>query len=192
MRHCKAMSLAGTTVIYGGSFNPPHMGHQMACLYLLEALGADSVWVVPARRHPFGKTLSDFDHRVAMCGILARAFDGRVEVSRVEQDADLSGRTYDTLTHLTSKHADRRMAFAVGSDILAETQNWHRWADIEALVPVVVVRRSGYQGEGGGLLAIPEVSSSDIRRRIAEAAPIDGLVPSGVADYIVTHGLYRQ
>lgn len=185
------MSLAETTVIYGGSFNPPHMGHQMACLYLLEALGAESVWVVPARRHPFGKSLSDFDHRVTMCGILARPFEGRVEVSRVEEDAGLSGRTYDTLVHLTAKHADRRMAFAVGSDILSETQKWYRWPDIEALVPVVVIRRSGYRGEGG-LLAIPEVSSSDIRRRVAEAATIDGLVPLGVADYIAKHGLYRQ
>ncbi|MEE8409617.1 MAG: nicotinate (nicotinamide) nucleotide adenylyltransferase [Myxococcota bacterium] len=188
----KKSSLVGTTVIYGGSFNPPHIGHQMACLYLLEALGAEAIWVVPARRHPFGKSLTDFNHRVAMCRILAQPFDGRVEVSRVEEDADLSGRTYDTLVHLTREHADRRLAFAVGSDILGETRTWHRWSDIEALVPVIVIRRAGCVGEGDGLVTLPEVSSSDIRRRIAERLVIEGLVPLGVADYIASHSLYRQ
>src|SRR5207247_5992811 len=105
---------------YGGSFNPPHMGHQMAVLYLLQALNAEAVWIVPANVHPFGKVLASFEHRVAMCRVLAAPFGERVEVSTVESEPTSTGKNYDTLVQLKQAHAARRFALAVGSDVLAE------------------------------------------------------------------------
>ena len=77
------MMLHGHTAIYGGSFDPPHMGHQLACLYVLEALAAEAVWLMPCFVHPFGKALSSFEHRFAMCEKLARPLP-RVTVSAAE------------------------------------------------------------------------------------------------------------
>jgi nicotinate-nucleotide adenylyltransferase len=82
-------------------------------------------------------------------------------------------------------------ALAIGTDILAETAAWHRWADIEAMARVVVVGRAGYGPADGEIVELPAVSSSEIRERVARGESIDGLVPAAVADYIAEHGLYR-
>src|SRR5688572_20849117 len=111
------MSLEGRTVLYGGSFNPPHMGHQMACLYLLEARSAEAVWLLPAFAHPFGKELAPFAERLEMCRLLAAPFGGRVVTSDIEQRV-ADGRTYVTLTRLLQEQPDRRFVLAVGADIL--------------------------------------------------------------------------
>ena len=185
-------SLVGHTVVYGGSFNPPHMAHQMACLYLLEGLGAHAVWLVPAHVHPFGKRLADFEHRLAMCRLLAAPFAERVVVSDVERALGGAGRTYDTLVHLIAAHPQGRFALAVGADILGEAHSWYRWDDIERLVPLAVIGRAGYRGRGRAVLDLPRVSSSDIRRRVARGESLDGLVPCSVAEYVAAHGLYRS
>ena len=186
-----SMVSTGQTVIYGGSFNPPHMGHQMACLYLIEALGADQVWMLPAWVHPFGKVLEDFDHRVRMCRKLAAPLGERVRVSEVEREVGGGGRTFDTLQHLIAAEPDRRFALAVGTDILEETHAWHRWQDIQQMVEIVVIGRQGFGPPVGGGLTLPEVSSSEIRARVARGGPITGMVPTAVADHIATHQLYR-
>ncbi|OGQ89441.1 MAG: nicotinate (nicotinamide) nucleotide adenylyltransferase [Deltaproteobacteria bacterium RIFOXYA12_FULL_58_15] len=184
------MKLTGITVAYGGSFNPPHMGHQMACLYLLEALGADCVWLMPAAQHPFGKILVDFSKRLQMCRIMAQPFGRRVEVSDVEADAGTSGKTYDTLTRLVKRFPERRFALAIGSDILQEVGQWHRWDDVKELVEVVVVGRAGYPNDDAGPVELPGLSSGEIRRMLRQGIPIEGLVPVGIADYIAEQQLY--
>jgi nicotinate-nucleotide adenylyltransferase len=186
------MKINGHTVIYGGSFNPPHMGHQMACLYLLEALDAAEVWLMPAAHHPFGKVLAPFAHRVAMCQVLARAFGERARVSEIEAQPGASGRTYDSLAALQKQHPELRFGLAVGSDILRETRAWHRWDDIANLVSVVVLARGGYPEPRATPVALPKLASCDVRRRLREQGSIEGLVPSGVAAYIERHNLYRS
>ena len=52
--------------LFGGSFNPPHVAHQMVALYVLETQPVDELWFVPTYAHPFGKALVDYDHRIAM------------------------------------------------------------------------------------------------------------------------------
>lgn len=183
-------SLAGFTVLYGGSFDPPHIGHQMACLYLLEALDAFEIWLLPACGHPFGKQLLDFDERVAMCRLLAAPFGDRVLVSEIERRPGGSGRTYDTLEHLTTEHPNHRFALAIGSDIVQEVHLWHRWPELQRLAEVVVVGRQGYPDVEGAEVLLPAVSSSNIRRRLAHAESIEGHVPVSVQSYIASHNLY--
>jgi nicotinate-nucleotide adenylyltransferase len=184
------MRLTERTVLYGGSFNPPHVGHQMACLYLLEAIGAAEVWLLPAARHPFGKELAPFAHRRAMCELLARPFSGRVVVNPVEAETGQSGRTFDTLLALEERHRDRAFALAVGSDIMQETEQWYHWHDIVARFPVVVIGRTGYPYEAAPI-ALPAVASGTIRRLLKEGRSIAGMVPLSVADYIDQHRLFR-
>lgn len=186
------MQLVGHTVVYGGSFNPPHMGHQMACLYLLEALGAERVWLMPAVHHPFGKHLTSFEHRVAMCRLAVEPFSGRAEVIGVEAEPGATGRTYDTLVTLAEQNPGVKLGFAIGSDILRETSEWHRWPDITRMVTVVVMARAGYPELEAGPVELPEISSGEVRRLLGEGESIEGLVPARVAAYIEEHGLYGR
>src|SRR6266511_3514070 len=70
--------------IFGGSFNPPHVGHQMLGLYVLETAAIDELWFVPAFRHALGKPLEPFGHRLKMCERAVAALGARARVSDVE------------------------------------------------------------------------------------------------------------
>ncbi|RYF11993.1 MAG: nicotinate-nicotinamide nucleotide adenylyltransferase [Deltaproteobacteria bacterium] len=184
------MRLEGKTVIYGGSFDPPHMSHQISCLYLLEALGADSVWIIPSATHPFGKSLSLFSTRFAMCKLMAAPFAGRVTVMLTEQELGGNGHTYDTVCHLQALHPTRAFALAVGADILPETPRWHRWEALVERLSVVVLGRHGYPAPQAPLI-LPQVSSTQVRAMCKRGASLEGIVPKGVADFIAAHSLYR-
>ena len=175
--------------LFGGSFNPPHVAHQMACLWVLETQPVDGLLVVPTFRHPFDKPLAPFADRVEMCRRMAAPLGPRVEVSTIE--AELGGDaslTLHVLQALAARRPDARLRLVVGADILRETAKWYRWPEIEALAPPIVVGRGGF----GGTIELPTVSSTDVRARVAAGGAIDGLVPRAVIQYLETKGLYRQ
>jgi len=180
--------------VYGGSFNPPHMGHQTACLYLLEAFGFQEVWLVPAGLHPFGKQLAPFADRAAMCRRLAAPFGDRVRVETREGQPDSTGRTHDTLVALVRDHPTVRFTLVIGADIVTETDSWHRWGDIVALVPILILGRGGYgnpgEAQGEHHAVLPPVSSTQVRERLAKGETTRGLLPREVARYIQDQGLY--
>ena len=177
--------------LLGGSFNPPHVAHQMAALWVLSTGGADQVWLVPCYRHPFGKELVPFAHRLRMCELAVGPFaTGKVAVSDVEQHLGGESRTYYTVQHLVDQHPEHRFSLVIGADILAEKDSWYRFDAIEELVRIDVVGRSGHPTTGVSIV-LPEVSSTDIRRRLRRGEPVDHLVPAAVLAYIEGHGLYR-
>lgn len=188
--------LEGRTIILGGSFNPPHIAHQMTCIYLLQGLGASEVWVMPANSHPLGKELISFHHRLEMCKLMAKPLGASVVVSEVESELGGQGRTFDLLGHLLEKYPTRQFALSIGADILAETDKWHRWTDICEMVEVVALGRKGYPRNGGtgvldgGQLELPEVSSSQIRDALWASESVEGLVPCSILDYIRRNNLY--
>ena len=184
-------TLEGHTLLYGGSFNPPHVGHQMACLYALETLGAAELWAIPTLEHPFGKPLLDFKHRQAMLDLMLAPFGERAKISLVEKNCG-SSRTFDVVSHLQQEYEERSFAWIVGADILAEKESWYRWQDLEKMLPIVVLGRSGYAQDGDLMPNLPEVSSSEIRRLCAENKSINSLVPASVASYISSNDLYRE
>ncbi len=193
------VDLTGKTVIYGGSFDPPHMGHQMAVLYLLEALNAKSVWLVPTYTHPFGKKPLTFTHRLQMCTLLAAPFAERAEVCSAEEHLRGDGRTFDLLNYLQEQHAERNFALAIGADILSETHAWHRWDDICAMMEVAVIGRHGVPILGTASLVsaefniqLPAISSSEIRRRLGAGESIETMVPQTVVRYIHNNSLYAS
>src|SRR3954464_13123296 len=79
--HASALRVA----LFGGSFNPPHIAHELAALYVLETALVDALWFVPAYEHAFGKPLAPFDDRMAMCELVAAALGPRARVSDVER-----------------------------------------------------------------------------------------------------------
>ncbi len=180
---------ADTVVLYGGSFDPPHMGHQMACLYLLEGCGAQAVWLLPVATHPFAKRLSPFALRLAMCEALAQPFGGRVRVLATEAELGGAGHTFDLVCALQAAHPQQAFALALGTDLAAEVKSWHRWEALRRRLPICWLGRAGYPGPQA-LLMLPEVSSSAIRARCAAGEPLGGWVPVAVAAQIRENALY--
>lgn len=184
--------------LFGGSFNPPHLAHQLACFLVLETEPVDALWMIPTFRHAFDKPLAPFEDRLEMCRRVARALGDRVRVLDIERELDQArSRTYDTLVELGLRYPDTAFRLVVGEDILAERHAWYRWDDVAALAPPIVLARAGANGAGeagaGGMprIELPAVSSTEIRERVARGNGAVPLVSRSVMDYIAERGLYR-
>ena len=175
--------------IFGGSFNPPHLAHQMAALYVLETAAIDELWIVPAFQHPFGKALAPFAHRLEMCELAAAALGPRVKVSAVERDLGVESRTLRTVRRLQQDFPGHTFSLVIGADLLAELPSWQDSAELQRSVPMLVVGRAGFE-TGEGRLALPRVSSTEVRAALAAGRSVDGLVPRAVLAYIREHDLY--
>jgi nicotinate-nucleotide adenylyltransferase len=191
------MAVRPEIALLGGSFNPPHVAHVMAAWWALATQGVREVWLLPAWRHPFGKPLAPFEDRVRMCRLAVAAIRGaHVCTAEAELAGDpLCGKTARTLEHLRERHPDLDFALVVGADILPDTPKWYRWDRVQALARVVVVGRQGYPGGPGravGLApALPAISSTEVRERLARGEDVSALVPRRVVAYALERGLYR-
>ncbi len=178
--------------LLGGSFNPPHVAHLMAAYWTLATQDVTEVWLLPAYRHPFGKELAPFEHRVAMCELAVRALRG-VAVCAAEaelRDDPLVGKTARTLEHLHAKHPGYTFSLVIGADILAEADKWYRWDRVKELARIIVVGREGFPAVPGAP-SLPAVSSTEIRARLARGEDVSGLVPRKVREYLTAKSLYR-
>lgn len=174
--------------IYGGSFNPPHLSHQLAVTVVLSTARVDELWMVPTFKHPFDKQLAPYADRVRMCELAAAPF-ARVRVSRIEEQLGGESYTLRTVRALEERHPGDAFALVIGADLVAERERWHGWAELKTRVPFIVVGRQGSPAQGG--VELPAISSTLVRRKIAAGEPVDALVPATVADYIAARGLYR-
>jgi nicotinate-nucleotide adenylyltransferase len=175
--------------IFGGSFNPPHVSHQLCCAYVLATARVDRVWMMPTYKHPFDKLLASYADRVAMCERAAAIFNGRVTVSRLEEELGGESYTLRTVKALRQRFPEHQLALAIGADLVGERERWHGWDELQTLVEFILIGRSGEASLGG--LQLPPISSTEVRARIARGEPVDGLVAADVIDYIREHELYR-
>ena len=188
-----------TVGLFGGSFNPPHVAHQLVALFVLETQ-VDEIWFVPTYAHPFGKTLAPYDHRVAMCELAVAALGARARVNRAEQALAqrpdfVASRTLDLVEHLAAEHPDVALRLVVGTDILNERDKWYRWDEVVRLAPLLVVGRGGTalpEGSTETGVTMPEISATRVRELLGEGSPVAAtLLPATVLRYIARHGLYR-
>jgi nicotinate-nucleotide adenylyltransferase len=177
--------------VFGGSFNPPHVAHVLACTLVLAVEDVDRVLVVPTYRHPFAKALAPYDDRVAMCELGMGSVSG-VEVSRIEEMLGGESRTLRTLEHLAAAHPDWRLRLVIGADILAETPKWFGFDAIARLAPPLVLARAGVDAPGAGPPLLPDVSSTLVRAAIARGDwdDVAKLLPRKVLARIRAKGLY--
>jgi nicotinate-nucleotide adenylyltransferase len=189
-----------TIGLFGGSFNPPHVAHQLVALYALET-AVDEMWFVPTYQHPFGKPLAAFDHRIAMCELAAAPLGARARVLRTEyelaQQPDfVSSRTLDLIEHLSSQYPDVALRLVVGADILGDTDKWYRWDEVVRRAPLLAIGRTGYELPAGSTatgVTMPEVSATHVRELLAAGDPaVASLLPQTVMRYIARHGLYDR
>jgi nicotinate-nucleotide adenylyltransferase len=183
--------------LFGGSFDPPHVGHVLAAAYALATGPFDRVFVVPVLAHAFGKQLAPFEHRVAMT-TLAMTDLPRAEVSGVEATLGAPSRTLRTVQHLGRAHPDWKMRLLLGADVHLERHEWLGYDELEKLAPPFVLGRAGVENPEAPAPVLPAVSSTAVRSLLTASTgdrrsspELARLVPRRVLDYIEQHGLYR-
>jgi len=185
--------------VFGGTFDPVHIGHLVAAVNARHLLGLDRVLFVVANR-PWQKAdrrVTPADQRFAMVEA-AVAGDLGLEASRVELDRGGDSYTADTLRALVAEDSRRELFLVVGADVAADLGTWREVGIARDLATLAVVSRPGAPDVDPGpgwrvaRVDIPhlDVSASDLRHRVAAGLPIDHLVPPGVIDHIRRLGLY--
>lgn len=150
--------------VFGGSFNPPHIGHELLVHYILGRGLVDRVLVLPCFRHAFGKELCAFETR---CRWLQEIFAHAPQVEVCGIEASLSERlghaprSLEVLEALAIRHPRAKLRWIIGQDILdsGETARWYRWDELARRFPVLVIPRA-QEGKAG---VLPEISSSELR-----------------------------
>jgi nicotinate-nucleotide adenylyltransferase len=181
--------------VFGGSFNPPHVGHVLACALVVSTKDVERLLVVPTYRHPFAKDLAPYEDRVRMCELAMGLLLG-VDVSRVEEELGGESRTLRTLEHLAGQHPDWRLRLVIGSDLLAEAPRWFRFDAIEKLAPPLVLARAGAPAgtstSAAARVNLPDLSSTQVRAAIARGAwdELADHLPRKVLAYVRVKGLY--
>ena len=178
--------------VFGGSFDPPHIGHVLLATYALSVAGVERVLIVPTYQHAFGKPLSDFEARLAMC-TLAFAPLVNAQVTPIERELGGVSRTLRLVEELALRHPAHQLRLLVGADILLQTARWDRFDAIVARAPLLVAGRGGYASDDAlsPQLMLPEVSSTVIRDQLARGLDASAQLPRAVHDYVHAHGLYR-
>ena len=176
--------------LFGGSFNPPHVGHQLAALYVLETAPVDALWFVPCFQHAFEKALAPFEQRVSMCEALAAALGPRVRVETIEGTLGGASRSLHTVKALQAAYPQNRFSLVIGSDLRAERQTWYGADELMGLVDFLIVGRAGADPDAG--VVMPAVSSTEVRSRLAAGLPVDAYVSKSVLQLIVANRLYQS
>lgn len=186
--------------VFGGTFDPVHVGHVVAAVETRAVLRLDRVLMVVAgdpwqKREQMVAPAAD---RLALVEAAVEGIDG-VEASAIEIERAGPSVTADTLEALAAPGRD--LFLVLGADAVRNMPTWRRLEETRALATIVVVERSGEHdvappAEGWHVVhaRIPrlEVSSTDLRARLAEGRPIDGLVPPGTVRAIRERGLYTR
>jgi len=202
--------------IFGGTFDPPHVGHLLAASDAIEHLALDRLVFVPVATQPLkaSRPTAPAADRLAMVRLTA-GDDPRLETDSVELDRDGLSYTVDTLREFARRAPSAERFFLVGADVLSTFADWrdpHVVLDLATLA--VLTRRAdpgaattGFgrpegsnEGDLSAVLAqrstvVPtrriDVSSTEIRARVRSGRSIHGFVTDAVAEYIGSHGLYR-
>jgi nicotinate-nucleotide adenylyltransferase len=209
-----------TLGVLGGTFDPIHLGHVAVGTAAQQALSLDSLLLVPSRTPPHraDPVTADAEHRFAMAKLAAQGKPGW-SASRIELDRNGASYTYDTLVELREGTSESTQIFFItGGDAFAEIASWSRYPAVLDLAHFVVVSRPGITLDslrervpsafpstslGAGsrqpsaktrVILVeantPDISSTDIRRRVRAGQTISACVPDPVADYIRDHRLY--
>ena len=193
--------------ILGGTFNPPHVAHLVCAQEAWAQLGLDRVVLMPVHTPPHKAAVEDpgCEVRFEMCRAAAEV-DPWLEVSRLELDRGGPSWTVDTLRAIDASAQGDELTFIVGGDQAQGLPTWREPAAILELAVLAVAEREGIVREdvrarlgdlapAGRLVFFDmpriDVSSSDLRRRVAAGRPIRHLVPDRVAALIAERGLYR-
>jgi len=190
-------------LLFGGAFDPPHLGHHSIVKNILDQNLADQVWYVPTKTHPFAKKLSSDSHRMKMLGFLVST-DKRTRIETFELDKEGVSFSQETLDALSKKYPKHEFSWLIGSDNL---KNFHLWGDSKgrdfkemlSKYHFYVYPRKGFEFsplyENMTPLRDMEeivVSSTLVKEKIAKGERINDLVMDKVIKYVKENNLYKK
>lgn len=186
--------------LYFGSFNPVHVGHLIIANHVLNETDIEKLWFVVSPQNPFKKesTLLNEYHRLHLVR-LATENDNRIKASEIEFTLPRPSYTIDTLAYLAEKFPEHEFAIIMGSDSYQNLPHWKNGELIMANYDIYVYQRPGHEIKNSDsprlhLLNAPllELTSTHIRKTIAEGKSIRYLVPEPVLEEITKGGYYRK
>ncbi len=193
--------------LFGGTFDPVHLGHLVLAEQCREQANLDAVWFVPARQPPHkgDKSISAPKYRLEMLN-LAISGTSHFALCTIELDRDGPSYTIETLELLTAKYAEDEFSLIIGADMLSDFPNWKEPARISQSCRLIAVNRgrdiervksdaSLVERDLAARVQIVEmpaieISSTDLRQRASEGKSVRFLTPRGVEMYIASHRLY--
>lgn len=187
--------------VFGGTFDPVHVGHLSVALQAKHQLQLDRVLLVVSNvpwQKAASRKISDPEIRYEMVDRCVADYPG-IEASRLEIDRGGDSVTADTLEGL--QRPDRELFLLIGSDLVDDLPSWRRWETLRSLCTLAVVYRPGGEAKWSLPADWPNVtvespaidlSSSELRNMVKKGAPIDFLVPSPAVDLILRKNLYVQ
>ncbi|WP_228586540.1 nicotinate-nucleotide adenylyltransferase [Alkalibacterium sp.] len=184
--------------LFGGSFNPPHIGHLIIAEQVRDQLGLEKIHFLPSYSPPHsnGKTTIDYKYRIDMLKQTLQD-DKAFELNLTEINRRGKSYTYDTIKELKEDNPDTEYYFIIGADMVEDLPNWYKIDELVTMVHFVAVNRPGYTLNTPYpviILDVPniDISSSLIRHKVNEATSIKYLVTPDVKTYIENEGLYKD
>lgn len=188
--------------IFGGTFDPIHVGHLVAAVNARHAVGLDRVIMMVANvpwQKAETRAVSSPEDRLALVGAAVGDVAG-LEASSMEIDRGGESYTADTLAELQAADPEAELFLVIGWDVAQVLTTWERWEEVQRLATLVVVNRPGspyphHLTEAGWRVVevtVPnlEISSSDLRARAADGRPLDYLIPEAGVRCIRARGMY--
>lgn len=188
--------------ILGGTFDPLHIGHLIAAERVYDELRLDEIWFMVSHipPHKLDHPPTPARHRVEMVRRAIAPYP-EFKLNLIELEREGPSYTIDTMETLMAKYPTYQFYFIMGADMVVYLPNWHRYADLLEKVPIVALKRPGFQlprdlpwVEKIRFVSMPqlEISSSEIRRFRSEGKSIRFLVPDQVEKYIREMDLYVE
>ncbi|MCX7666161.1 MAG: nicotinate-nucleotide adenylyltransferase [Gemmataceae bacterium] len=198
--------------IFGGTFDPIHIGHLVVAEQCREQAKLDQVWFIPTAQPPHkpNSLVTSFDRRADMVRLAIAGQEHRFLVSEIEKERSGPSYTLDTIQQLQRQYPEHEFFLCLGADCLPEMHLWYHPQEICQLVPLLVAARPNYPvwsreqlADSLGispsqvrltLVEVPliELASRDLRRRVQEKRSILYLVPHAVQVFISEKKLYRS
>ncbi len=188
--------------IFGGTFNPFHIGHYEILKYVCSLDFIDKVFVMPDKipPHKVCDFLADDADRIKMCEIVCEDFK-KAELCLIEFEREGKSYTVDTIQLLQKKYPNDKFFTVIGGDMLATLDNWHRWQDLIKMTAFIVFSREGitnFQNDlakmknlGAEIFVaekdITMVSSTQIRANLCK-----DLLPEKIYEFIKAKGIYNE
>lgn len=187
--------------VFGGSFDPPHLGHMMLGLSFLSLEAIDELWIIPCNDHALKESVSAFHDRMAMCKI-AFAHLAKTHVLDLEHHLPAPNYTINTIEAIKSQRPDLSLMLGLGSDLLAGFEHWHQASSLALMVQLVIFEREHYpcdvlpsllkKAHVHAGFALPDTNSTKLRETLHKShEQACSLIDSRVQAYIFERGLYR-
>lgn len=193
----------GYTAIFGGTFNPFHIGHYEMVKALQNDKAIDEIWIMPTNipPHKVCEYMAEDSDRIKMCEIISEDFP-KAKVSLTEFERKGKSYTFDTVTFLQAKFPQKNFIFVCGGDMFVYFPHWYRYEELMKLLPFYVFKRADtdsyefetcikkFENEGMKIVLakeiIPDISSTEFRK-----TNLPELLPEKIYEYIKGRGIYN-